>query len=231
MKIRNRIVFFLHWLASLLLVLALIFRSFVAEKLAPLGGKAEWIGIGAVAVYALLSLITLIMIFKGKGKRGNRDFITMDRADTGSVRISIPAVETMARPAVASVGGINSMKISVDGVDDAIVIGINAELMTGVHVPTVTMNMQRAIRQYIEMNCGVSVQSVSVNVSSVVNPADGKRGKRAIPAAPAFEPELMAEPAQVAEPKLETVAATEFESEESPATETPEETEQTDLAE
>ena len=96
------------------------------------------------------------------------------------MRISVSAVEQMVKQAVHAVEGISEMKIAISGDDDAIAINVNVALLSGSHVPTVTMNMQRAIRQYVESNCGVSVQSVSVSIQSVVSPSEltGRRVKR-----------------------------------------------------
>ena len=40
-------------------------------------------------------------------------------------------------------------------------------ISSGAHIPTVTANIQRAIRSYIELNCGVAVRAVSVSVHAV----------------------------------------------------------------
>ena len=124
------------------------------------------------------------------------------------MRISVSAVEQMVKQAVHAVEGISEMKIAISGDDDAIAINVNVALLSGSHVPTVTMNMQRAIRQYVESNCGVSVQSVSVSIQSVVSPSEptGRRVKRSEQRAAAdvqpagFEaPPIQPEPAPAAQ--------------------------------
>ncbi|MBR2697875.1 MAG: alkaline shock response membrane anchor protein AmaP [Clostridia bacterium] len=234
----RRILMFFHWLFSLL-----ICAAFAAWIIAP-----EWtmnlynkvfgrlsatqvmiIGIAILAIYVILAVVQACMIFH-RGKRYDRGFITVDSSDTGRVRIAVSAIEQMVRQSVISIDGLSDMKIGIDSRDDAIAININATLQNGSHVPTVTVNMQRAIRQFVEMNCGVAVRSVSISINAVTTaPETGRRwGRRKddvkpmeAPAAftPAYEP--AAEP--IAEPVVEPAAEPEVVAEATVETAEPEE--------
>ena len=103
------------------------------------------IGIAVLALFTILTVVQACLIFH-RGKRADRGFITVDSSDTGRVRIAVPAIEQMVRQSVTSIDGINDMKIDIESMDDAIGINIAATLQNGCHVPTVTMNMQQAIR-------------------------------------------------------------------------------------
>ena len=237
LSIGKRILMFFHWLFSLVIcagVAAYVIKpdevtaiyNRVTGRLTPT--EVMVIGIAALAVYVVLCVIQLCIIFH-RGKRADRGFITMDSSDAGRVRIAVTAIEQMVRQSVTSIDGINEMKIDIESMDDAIGINIAATLQNGCHVPTVTMNMQQAIRRFVEVNCGVAVRSVSINingVSSVPEPK-GRWGRKPhaevpptpqtpptyapafepAPAAPAVEPEPVAAPEPVAEP--EPVAAPE----------------------
>lgn len=185
LNLGKRIVLFVHWLASLLLLAMLTIPSYTGVALSYVtdlipSAYMKYVVIGLIAVYLLLSLDVLCIIFKRSGvKRAERGFITVDSADTGKVRIAISAIEQMVKQAAHTVDGIADMKIGITNTDDAIAIQLNVAMVSGSHVPTVTLNLQRAIRQFVEMNCGVAVQSVSVSIQSVANPAEGgKKGKR-----------------------------------------------------
>lgn len=181
----RRIVLFIHWLASLLVVASLVFKSATEQLVLQMN---DWIGASytdiafkvLAVLYALLSLDVLCrVILYHSGKRADRGFITVDASDTGKVRIAVSAIEQMVRQAAHTVDGIADMKINIENGDDAIAIHINVTMVAGSHVPTVTLNLQRAIRQFVEMNCGVAVRSVSISIQSVVNPAEnGRRSKR-----------------------------------------------------
>ena len=120
----------------------------------------------------------------------------------------------MVRRALETVDGIAEAKIAISNQDDALNVTVKAVLAGGAHVPTVTLNVQRAIRQYVEMNCGVAVCAVSVNVQSISNTVEApvRPMEPVRPVAP--EP---ARPETTIEPPAETSAETEKEELEPPA--------------
>lgn len=223
---------FVHWLLSLLIcagvAVYLIFPDFFMGWYNKLEGAVgtlhlKIIGAAILAVYVIIAIVQVCLIFK-RGKRSERGFITVDSSDTGRTRIAISAIEQMVRQSVHSIDGISDMKISIDNQDDAIVIRIIASILNGCHVPTITMNMQNAIRKFVEMNCGVAVRQVLISINAVTNPAEAPkrrkllRGKQVVPsvtpAVPA--PEETTEPA----PQPEAPAYTPYaapEPEEAPA--------------
>ena len=189
----KRFLMFLHWFCSLLIAAALVllvikppfaieyynkFTSLVTPT------QLKIIAIGVLALYAILVIAELCLVFKRR-KRVERGFIVMDSSDSGRVRIAVSAIEQMVRRSVTNIDGITDMKIKIESEEDAINIRVNASLINGGHVPTVTMNMQQAIRQFVEMNCGVAVRSVSIVIRSVTEPSRKQKRKNAQLAAPA----------------------------------------------
>ena len=174
MNIGKRILLCLHWLISVICVASIVLKT-KTEQLVTLiqesiGVRYAHIAfIAGVAVYAFLSIVCLIAIVKRDHKRGERGFITMDSSENGKVRIAVSAVEQMIRRAIENVDGLAETKLAISNQDDALNVTVKAVLADGAHVPTVTLNIQRAIRQYVEMNCGVAVCTVSVNVQSISN--------------------------------------------------------------
>ena len=227
LSVGKRILMFIHWLVSLLIVAAfaiyLIVPDFIMKYYnmveAAIGIRyVRIIGIALLVIYAVLAIVQVYLIFKRK-KRSERGFITMDSSDSGKVRIAISAIEQMVRQSVTNIDGITDMKISIDNQDDAIVIAVRASILNGCHVPTITMNMQRAIRQFVEMNCGVAVRAVTISINAVTNGGeapkklklgrDKSRGEAAAPAFPEVtapqpvantEPQTAQEPARFAAP-------------------------------
>lgn len=181
LNLGKRVILFFHWLISVILLVCVAFPA-IPRWIAGLfeASLAHTLLIVFAIAYALLCAAAAWVIFQRDARRADRGFITVDSSETGRVRISVSAVEQMVKQAVHAVEGISEMKIAISGDDDAIAINVNVALLSGSHVPTVTMNMQRAIRQYVESNCGVSVQSVSVSIQSVVSPSEpaGRRAKR-----------------------------------------------------
>ena len=199
----KRVILFVYWLASMTLLALLVLPEYVGAAFNCVIDKIpaayqQYALIALLAIYLLLSIAVLCMVFKRNAqKRADRGFITVDSADTGKVRIAISAIEHMVKQAAYTVDGIAEMKIGISNADDAIAIHVNLTMVNGSHVPTVTLNMQRAIRQYVEMNCGVAVQSVSISIQSVANPGEGgKRGRRS-------EAKIAAQPVQTQQPEIE----------------------------
>ena len=174
MKFGKRVLLFLHWLMSVIGMASIVFQKqtqMITQSIQyEIGEKyAHILFIALMAVYAFLSIVCVVLIVKRDAKRGERGFITMDSSENGKVRIAVSAVEQMVRRAIETVDGVAETKIAISNQDDALNVTVKAVLAGGAHVPTVTLNIQRAIRQYVEMNCGVAVCAVSVNVQSISN--------------------------------------------------------------
>ena len=213
MKFGKRVLLFLHWLASVIGMASIVFQKqtewIVQSIQARIGADYAHIAfIALMALYAFLSIVCLILIVKRDAKRGERGFITMDSSENGKVRIAVSAVEQMVRRALETVDGIAEAKIAISNQDDALNVTVKAVLAGGAHVPTVTLNVQRAIRQYVEMNCGVAVCAVSVNVQSISNTVEA-------PVRPVAPEPVSPEP--TIEPPVEASAEAEKEELEPPA--------------
>ena len=157
---------------------------------ASIGKRAfDTVGIVLCAIYILIAAGCATMIFSGFGKRGERGLITVFSNDTGKTRIAVSAVEQMARQAIAGVDGISDVRATITGAEDAIGVNISLVLKRGAYLPTVTNNIQRTVRGYIEQNCGVAVQSIIVNVRAVEGEAPNA-GKGAKTEAPVLKDEI-----------------------------------------
>lgn len=219
LNIGDKLLMLLHWLCSLMICLALVLCLVLPDLQANLVSKAEGTlgGVGAriaggvlLALYLALSVATLLVLVRRR-KRADRGFITVGPDDNGKVRISVSAVEQMVRQSVRAIDGITEMRVNIEGLDDAIAISIDAVIASGAHVPTITANMQRAITQFVEVNCGVSVQSVEITINAVSGRGEPSRrrlmGRGKTPAeapAPAFKPEPAAD--DTPEPELTPVS-------------------------
>ena len=179
----QRILMLAHWLFSFLIFALLALCVFAPDfargiyeslekNLGPMGPKVLC-GVLAFA-YLVLSGFQLSLLV-GRKRRSQRGFIGVDSGEAGGVRIAVSAVEQMVRQSVRDIDGIAEMKISIDGADEAIDIGVDATILSGAHVPTITSSMQRSIRQFVEVNCGVAVRQVSVSVNAVSQRPDTPR--------------------------------------------------------
>lgn len=188
----QRLLLIVHWilsligclLAALLLITPNTVYGMIDSVYASIGKRAfDTVGIVLCAIYILIAAGCATMIFSGFGKRGERGLITVFSNDTGKTRIAVSAVEQMARQAIAGVDGISDVRATITGAEDAIGVNISLVLKRGAYLPTVTNNIQRTVRGYIEQNCGVAVQSIIVNVRAVEGeaPNAGKGAKTEAP--------------------------------------------------
>ena len=188
LSIGKRVVLLVHWLLSVIVFLAVLAScvmpdafgkgvDFVAAALGSSGAEiAGWV---FLAVYAIFAVMSIIFILSGKQKDDESGFITVISDDTGKTRIALGAIEQMIRIAVRGIAGIADLKTNIVNETDTIAISVNVVVLSGVHIPTVTSNIQRTISNYIELNCGVSVREVSVSVGSLETPEDAnKRGRK-----------------------------------------------------
>lgn len=183
----KKLILIFHWLLSLLLA-ALAVCLCLWPELVQNGTDLinRWLsaqcagvlGIVLLCVYALLTVLSAAIIFSNPLKRSERGFITVDSSDAGRTRIAVGAVDQMIRQAVRSVDGIVEMKSGIVNCEDAISISTSVTIVSGAHIPTVTMNIQRAIRSYIELNCGVAVRDVSVSVNALESGENDKHTHR-----------------------------------------------------
>ena len=218
LNIGNKLLMLLHWLCSLMICVAFVLCLVVPGLQANLVSRAEGslgvvgakiAGGVALALYLALSVATLLVLIRRRN-RADRGFITVGPDDKGKVRISVSAVEQMVRQSVQTINGITDMRVNIEGLDDAIGISIDAVIASGAHVPTITANMQRAITQFVEVNCGVAVQSVAITINAVSGKSEPSRRRlmgRGKPQtevpAPALAPESVADDAY--EPALTPV--------------------------
>lgn len=172
----DRVLIYLYVLLTLLIVVATGLRVFGLDLV---GGFIEglranvpglfWrlILIGVCALIALLGAFVAVVVTPSRVRK--RNFITLNADNGGQVRIALPAIRQMAMQAIAGVAGLKDVDIDVsESGDDAIEVSVAMDVEGGLHVPTVTLNMQSAIRGNIEKNCGVNVRSVTVDVKSVL---------------------------------------------------------------
>ena len=171
----DRVLVYLYVLITLIMVVAVALRAFgldlVGCMISGLRTNAPgliWrlIVLGISALVAVLGVYVAVIVSPSKAKKGN--FVNINSDDGGQVRISLPAVRQMAKQAISGIEGLQDIEINVGEEADALVINVALDVENGVHVPTVTMNLQNAIKRNIENNCGINVRSVTVTVKEVL---------------------------------------------------------------
>jgi uncharacterized alkaline shock family protein YloU len=151
--------------------------------------------VGIAAIVVLLGLYTVVVITPSRRKKSN--FITISGDESGEVKVALPALRDMVRQAIGRIDGISDMNVDVIDAGDAVAVVITLDVDSSVHVPTLTMNMQRAVRTYIQTSCGVAVKNVSVVIKNVIATPDAQPVK--------IESEAPAEMPVIESPRAEAV--------------------------
>ena len=186
----DRMLIYLYVLLTVLVVITVSLRAFgldlVSCFIATLQVNAPgilWrlIVLGVAILITLLGICAAVLITPSR--KNSRNFVALSSDNGGQVRISLPAVRELARQAIAGISGLQGVAINVSEADEALAVNVAMDVEGGVHVPTVTMNMQTAIRKNIERNCGINVRSVTVDVKSVI-PGTGVIAADEVPVKP-----------------------------------------------
>ena len=172
----DKVLMFLYVLIALAFAVCMALRSFGVDLLGGMFAGLEHtaghflsvlIGLGLTAIVVLLSAYMVMMIFGRNKKRVPASFITVNSEDGAQVHMSLTALSQMARQAIGRVPDVKEMKIGVSNEGEEVSVTVDLTLKANAHVPTVTRNMQKAIRTSIESNCGVAVRDVEIVVSSL----------------------------------------------------------------
>lgn len=189
LSLGDRILAGMYVLLTLVLAVAAGLRAIsidlMGDLLSRLTALTEYwylIFFGLLLIILLLGAYMLRLVFRRKPK--GSAFVTVDAGENGKVIVAMSALEQMVRQAARNAQGVADMKIGVTGGDDSISVAVELTVLGGVHLPTVTMNLQREIRNYVELNSGVAVRDVTVTVGAVISPeeaaqaASGKKRAR-----------------------------------------------------
>jgi uncharacterized alkaline shock family protein YloU len=92
----------------------------------------------------------------------------VQHTENGSVRISVAAMDTLVKQAIAHDEGVVDIKTAIINHEDSISVSIDMTLASDVHIPNVTMMMQRTIKNFIEEFSGIAVREVTIMVSKII---------------------------------------------------------------
>ena len=172
----DKVLMFLYVLITLAFGICMALQSFGVDLLGGMFAGIErgagrfltvLVGLGLGAIVVLLSAYMVMALFcKGK-KRVPASFVSVNSDDGAQVHMSLAALSQMARQAIGRVPEAKELKVSVTSEDNEVSVKVELILKASAHVPTVTKNMQKSIRNSLETNCGVTVRDVEIVVSAL----------------------------------------------------------------
>ena len=107
-----------------------------------------------------------LMILKG-GPGVFSESTQVQDTEQGSVRVSVRAMETLVRRAVAQTDGILDSNIRINNTETDIAVEIDMVVGIETHVPAVTVLLQRNVKGIVEEFAGIAVRDVVVLVTEI----------------------------------------------------------------
>ena len=171
----KRILMLIHWLVSLGVFVVFALDCVVPQVSAVPdavksafveGSRIKPLVIACIVFYLALAALQLSMLIASK-RRTARGLISIEANDSNRISVSISAIEQMVRQALSGVDGITDIKIGLDGSDGSVEIAINASVVSGSHIPSVSSEMKRAIRQSVESESGIRIEDLAINIEAI----------------------------------------------------------------
>ena len=173
MKVIDRILLGVYAFVSALALIALlifVISSGATVALMNLGFGSRMIF--SVLLAALISgaIYLIMMAFRPEGSAPSSS-ASVQESSEGSVRVSVRAMETLARRAIEQTDGVLDSKLRIINNEDSVRVETDITIGIETHVPVVTALLQRNIKGIIEEFSGIAVREVVVLVTEIRNNA------------------------------------------------------------
>ncbi len=151
----------------ILLTLGLIDGSaLLAVDLDFLVGNFNYTALGFLII--ILGLI-LVSVFTS-GKRKEKDYGSIvSFTETGEVRISLQAIESMVLMAARSIKGIREVSTKTDSTEQGLVIYLRINTIPDVPIPGLAAELQEKVKEYVQEISGYNVAEVKVLVENIAH--------------------------------------------------------------
>lgn len=217
-RLRDRVLLMLYAALGIMVTLALALMLVSGMRVTLMGrefrlGDGGWpvVWLAVLCALALIWSVRVLMIALAREPRSDRTSVAVQHSENGSVRISLAAMDTLVRRAIGEAEGIVEVKTGIINHEDSISVTVEMTLESDVHIPNITMLMQRSIKNFIEEFSGIAVREVRVMVTKIieVTPApplqlsQGTIKPEYRPPEPEPELESEAEPEAELEPEVE----------------------------
>lgn len=137
-------------------------------------GDMRWLQLTVVTVSVVVFLISLRFFYVSL-KRSNATAPSIDqRTEFGDIRISLETVENLALKAAARQRGVKDLKARIRIGETGIEVSLRAIADGESSIPTLTEDIQRAVKSHVEEITGIPVANVSVYVANIIQSANFK---------------------------------------------------------
>lgn len=208
MKVIDRIFLGAYALVSalaLFVLLVCVISSGAAMVLMNLGFASRIVLSVLLAALIAGAVYLIMMAFRPEGSAPSSS-AAVQESNEGSVRVSVRAMETLARHAIEQTEGVLDSKLRIINHDDSVRVEIDIAIGIETHVPAVTAMLQRNVKGIVEEFSGIAVREVVVLVTEIRNnapvalPAPKEEQAKPVVIVPEkVEPAAKSEPAEEAD--------------------------------
>ena len=173
MKVIDRILLGVYAFVSALALIALLIcvvSPGAAYGLIHLGFGARIVLCVLLAALIAGAIYLIMMAFRPEGSAPSSS-ASVQESTEGSVRVSVRAMETLARRAIEQTDGVLDSKLRIINHEDSVRVETDIAIGIETHVPVVTAMLQRNIKGIVEEFSGIAVREVVVLVTEIRNNA------------------------------------------------------------
>ncbi len=173
MRVIDRILLGAYAFVSALALIALLIcvvSPGAALNLAYMGFSARIVLCILLAALIAGAIYLIMMAFRPEGSAPSSS-ASVQESSEGSVRVSVRAMETLARRAIEQTEGVLDSKLRIINHEDSVRVEIDIAIGIETHVPVVTAMLQRNVKGIVEEFSGIAVREVVVLVTEIRNNA------------------------------------------------------------
>lgn len=120
--------------------------------------------------FGLLLIVVFIVnyIFFVKSIRGCPvKFSVLHETDFGQINITLSALEQLVLKGSSGVSGVREVKPSLKLTAEGIALLLKVQVIPDVHIPQVTSDLQKAVKDYLLRTSAISLQEIKVQVIKI----------------------------------------------------------------
>ncbi|MDO4572187.1 MAG: alkaline shock response membrane anchor protein AmaP [Clostridia bacterium] len=115
----------------------------------------------------VLLLVSIKLMFAGRSRQAPQPAATMIRqSDIGGAYIALSAIDTMVQKHCRQQGKVRDCGSSLHAVENGVAIALKLSVLPDTDIVTLTDELQKSLKEYIESLTGVNVQEISILVEN-----------------------------------------------------------------
>lgn len=174
MKMGTRVVLTVYLIAVIALcgfILAtlagLVPVSALSDFTNTVGGGSIWFKILYAVIAIVVILVSFLLMFFGMGKAPMPKTADIATFESGSIRITLKAIEELVERFVHENKNIRGLKTAVITHDNFLDINIDISVLPDANIPEVTKELQSGVAAYIQEHTGITVKQIQIMVTGL----------------------------------------------------------------